>query len=723
MKKYILSVFLLTAFLLTTGITAQISLEKIWQDYDYIPESVPGFRFMNDGQHYTKKEDNQIVKYDLLTGDKVDLLFNGDLFADTSGFNGQIASYSFSADENYIIIETDREAIYRRSSKAYFFIYNRNTEDFTAIRDGHKVSYATISPDGRFVAYVFENNIYLQGMNNASTIAITEDGSINEIINGAADWVYEEEFSMSQAFDWNVDGSKLAYLRFDERQVAEFTMTNYRNELYPEYITFKYPKVGEVNAIVSVHIYDLKTGQTESPVLSQLEDKYIPRIKWTRSPDVLFAFELNRHQNHLRVFGIDLANGQQEQIIDEINNYYIDITDNIYFLENGDAFVWSSEKSGYNHLYLHDMKGREKCALTSGKFDVTEFYGVDEKNKKIYFQSAEKSPLERQVYSTSLSGKGKKIITDYSGTNNAQFSHTFDYYVNTNSTINQPSSYSVYNRNGEIVRQLENNDALRTKMKSEKVREVSFFQFDNSEGNTLNGYMIQPAAMESGKKYPLLMYVYGGPGSQNVTDAWKGQNYWWFQMLAQQGYVVACVDNRGTGARGEEFKKMTYMQLGHYETIDQTDAARYLGSLDYIDETRIGIFGWSYGGYMSSLCILKSNDIFKAAIAIAPVTNWKWYDTVYTERYMRTEEENQAGYAENAPVNFAERLKGNYLLIHGMGDDNVHFQHTAEMANALINSNKQFETYFYPNRNHGIYGGTTRLHLYSKMTDFLIRNL
>lgn len=708
---------------LAPKMNAQITLDKIWGSYQYLPESVPGFNFMNDGVHYSRLENNQINKYDLTTGEKIELILDGQKLAETGLFDGKISSYNFSGDEKYIIIENSKEKIYRRSSKAYFFIYNRATENLSAVKAGQKISYATISPNGKHVAYVFENNIYIQNLESNSTIQLTRDGEYNKIINGATDWVYEEEFAFAKAFFWNATGTQLAYLRFDESEVNEFTMTNYRDDLYPEYVTFKYPKVGEQNSVVSAHVYHLNNNQTHDIETGEEEDIYLPRLKWTNDENTLFVYRLNRHQNHLEVLSTNTLTGESTKVIDEKNKYYIDITDDIQFLKNSDQFIWSSEKSGFNHLYLYNLNGQEINALTSGNYDVTHFYGVDEVHNIAYYQAAEDSPLERQVYCVKLNGKSKKLITDFKGSNQAQFSSTFDYYVNTHSTINEPASYKVYNRKGKLIRTLEDNKELKNVQQNEEVQNVQFFEFNNTSGERLNGYMIKPPNMEAGKKYPVMMYVYGGPGSQNVTNAWKGQNYWWFQMLAQNGYVVACVDNRGTGARGEEFKKITYQQLGYYETLDQTDAAKYLGSLPFTDEKRIGIFGWSYGGYMSSLCLLKSNDVFKAAIAVAPVTNWKWYDTIYTERYMRTVDENPDGYANNAPVNLADRLKGEYLLIHGLGDDNVHFQHTAEMANALIMANKQFDTYFYPNRNHSIAGGVTRLHLYNKMTDFIYNKL
>ena len=716
---------LFLGFLATSVLSAQdsITLEKIWAEYAYADRRVPGFNFMEDGQSYSRLEKNAIVRYDLVAGKRQEDIFATSMLKSTSDLEGEIDSYTFYDNEQLIMLETDRESIYRRSSKAYYYMYDRRTKKLSPINEENKVMYATPSPAGNMVAYVLENNLYCLDLQTNKVKQITSDGKTNEIINGSADWVYEEEFSFAQAFHWNADGTKIAFMRFDEREVPEFTMTNFRNELYPEYVTFKYPKVGEKNALVSVHIYDIKNTKTTDVKLNKSEEFYVPRIKWTDSAGQLLLYKMNRHQNNLQLLLVDANSGSSRKIMEETSKYYIDITDDIRFLRNGKEFIWSSEKSGFNHLYLFGLDGKEKRQLTSGNYDVTNFYGIDEANKTLYYRAAEKNALEKQIYSIDLSGNNKKAVRNEAGTHSAQFSSTFDYYVDTHSTINTPPTYKVYDRNGQLVRTIEDNQKLRKTQQQYGTQEVEFFDFKTKDGVTLNGYMIPPKDFDRSKEYPVFMYLYGGPGSQQVTDGWKGQNYWWFQMLSQQGYLIACVDNRGTGARGEEFKKQTYLNLGDLETQDQIEAAKYLGGLPYTDASRIGIFGWSYGGYMSSLCLLKGNDVFKAAIAVAPVTNWRWYDTIYTERYMRTEDENPDGYADNSPVNFADRLKGNYLLVHGMGDDNVHWQNTVEMANALIKANKQFDTYYYPNRNHGIFGGNTRLHLYNKMTNFLLEKL
>ncbi|HFB99608.1 MAG TPA: S9 family peptidase [Phaeodactylibacter sp.] len=721
---------LLVLFLVSTNIylTAQqtktsITIEDIWEKYEFVARSVPGFNFQNDGKHYTRLEENKIKQYDLTTGQFTKDIFDAEEVTNNADFNGKIDGYTFSKDENKILIKTETEAIYRRSTRANFYVWDKKNKTLTTVENSGKQRYTSFSDDAQKVAFVRDNNLFYKNLATGKITQITRDGKHNHIINGATDWVYEEEFALAKAFEWSPDGNKIAFMRFDESAVKEFTMTLYKNESYPEYETFKYPKVGADNAIVTIHIFDLTTGKTIKADTGNETDIYFPRIKWTLDANQLCIFRMNRHQNELELLLTNATTGKTKVMLKETNKYYIDITDDMTFLKDGKCFIWTSERDGHNHIYMYELSGKLKRQLTKGDFDVTNFYGVDEKRKRIYYRAAEDSPMERQVYSVNFKGKKKRKITPAKGTNRVQWSSNFDYYVNTHSTLNTPSTYTVYENNGKEVRVIEDNADMRMIQKKYGWQNFEFFNFSTSENVKLNGWMLKPADFDPNKKYPVFMYVYGGPGSQTVNDSWGSFNNWWYQMLAQKGYIVVSVDNRGTGARGQEFKKMTYLELGKYETIDQIEAAKYLGSQPFVDASRIGIFGWSYGGYMSSLCIFKGADVFKAAIAVAPVTNWKWYDSIYTERYMRTEEENAAGYKNNSPVNFTDLLKGKYLLVHGLADDNVHFQNTAEMVNALVRSNKQFDTYFYPNRNHGIYGGTTRLHLYTKMTNFILENL
>lgn len=731
MKKIFLLSILAIGF--SISLTAQknkVSLEDIWEKGTFSPNYVSGFNFLNDGKHYTKQEYNsiksvhQIKKYDLTTGEEVATVFDGTKLKDfDSELKGTFSGYSLSAKEDQILLATQSEKIYRHSSRANYYIYDVASKEIKPLSDDGKQRLAKFNPQGTKVAFVRDNDIFVKDLENGAEKQITRDGSFNRIINGASDWVYEEEFGDDNAFQWSPDGEKIAFLRFDEAHVKMFSMTMYTGEMYPEAYDFKYPKVGEDNAIVTVHIHDLGAKKTLQVETGEEKDIYFPRIKWTQDANQLCVFRLNRHQNHLELLLADAKTGKTSLLLEEKNKYYIDIHDDLTFLKNGKQFVWTSEKSGFNHIYLYDMEGKEVKTLTSGEYDVTRFYGLDEERNMIFYQAAKTNPLERHVYSIDLKKGKEKLLTKGQGQHSGQFSSTFDYFVNNHSAANMPFEFTVKDHKGKTIRTIEDNSDLVKKLDKYEISYPEFMTIPTKDA-TLNAWMIKPADFDKNKQYPVLMYVYGGPGSQTVSDRWMGANFFWYQHLASKGYIVVSVDNRGTGARGQEFKKMTYQELGKYETIDQIEAAKYLGNQSYIDASRIGIFGWSYGGYMSSLCLFKGNDYFKAAIAVAPVTNWKWYDTIYTERYMRTRKENEKGYEQNSPINFVDLYKkGSYLLVHGVADDNVHFQHTAEMANALIRNKKQFDTYFYPNRNHGIYGGNARIHLYTKMTNFLLNNL
>jgi dipeptidyl-peptidase 4 len=723
MRQFILFISL---FLQTCLFAQQpITLEDIWQKGTYATKGIPGFNFQKDGVHYTRlaEADATIEQYDLRTGDKTSDLFKAaQIKTDAKGWNGKFDGYTYSADEQKLMLTTGTESIYRWSSKSDFYIFDPKAKSLTKLHEGDKQQYATFSPDNSKVAFFSNNNLFFKDLSNNNVLQITKDGKTNSIINGASDWVYEEEFELVRAFQWSPDGSKIAYLRFDESAVPEFGMERYNRGAYPEMEKFKYPKVGEKNAVVTAWIYDLMTQKTIQVKTTAKDDDYLPRITWTDAQNLCITW-MNRHQNHLKLLLADAKTGECKTLYEEENKYYIDLKE-VIFLEKNAGFIVQSEKNGFNHLYLHSMSGKEICPLTKGKFDVTDFYGVNVKDGTIAYQAASKNPMQRELFTAKLNGKGRKKVSNLIGHNSAQYSSTMDYFVNSNSTINTPPSYAVFDKKGKLIRKLEQNDKVKTQQEDIKTIPLTFFDFKTSTNVKLNGWMIKPTDPQfANQKLPTLMFVYGGPGSQQVLDQWKGANYWWFQMLAQKGFVIACVDNRGTGARGEEFKKMTYLNLGKYEVEDQIEAAKYLGKQDFIDPERIGIFGWSYGGFMSTNCVLKGGDTFKAAVAVAPVTNWKWYDSVYTERYMRTESENPKGYAENSPVNYADMLNGNFLLVHGLADDNVHFQHTAELANQLIAADKQFDTMIYPNRNHGISGGNSRIHLYTLMTRFLEEKL
>ncbi|MEZ4910711.1 MAG: S9 family peptidase [Saprospiraceae bacterium] len=699
-----------------------IILEDVFEKGIFSQKSVSGFNFMKDGRHFTKITDGKIVKYDIKSGESVGVLLDLTNVIDNKGIS-EIENYTFSEDETKILIESETENIYRHSSAVKAYVYDVNIKSIIEIYPHGKVINPQFSPNGEMVAYVVNNNLFYTTMKNQNVTQITKDGQQNSVINGLADWVYEEEFSFTRAFYWSPDSKKIAFLRFDEGEVMQYTLQYFTDDLYPINYTYKYPKVGEKNAIVSAHIFNFNLGKAQKIELEDKGDVYIPRMKWTDDPNNLCVTVLNRHQNHLKLFLVNTRNLNPTLLYEEKNKYYLDVNDHLTFLNGNKYFLLTSEQDGYNRIIMYNMEGKLVEKVSPADMEVTTFHGVDQKNSLVYFEAIDKNPLENQTYSIQLNGKSLIKLTKNKGSHHSEFSNTFDYYIDRYSTINMPTNYTVYDRQGNLVRTIEDNKKVQELQKTYEVSDIEFFSFTTSENVKLNGWMLKPRNFNPNKKHPVFMTQYSGPGSQSVTDSWQGTNYWWYQLLAQNGYVVACVDGRGTGGRGEEFKKMTYLKLGHYETLDQIETAKYLGNLPYVDKNRIGIFGWSYGGYMSSLCLLKGNDVFKAGIAVAPVTNWKWYDSVYTERYMRTVEENQEGYAQNSPVYFADRLKGSYLLVHGLADDNVHFQHSAEMANALIKAKKQFDTYYYPNRNHGIYGDNARIHLFSKITDFIFEKI
>jgi len=699
-----------------------ITLDDIWKNNTFYNSAPEGFSFYEDGSSYIRTEGNKIYLYDVISGKMIRPLFDGEK---TRGINlsKSIDDYSFSENKSKILLAIDQSPIYRHSTESDYFYYDVEKSLVQKLSADGKQRLATFDPTGSYISFIVKNDLYIKDIAKGEMKRITTDGRENSITNGAADWVYEEEFSKDKAYDWSPDGKYLAYLKFDESEVPEYDLDYFFNQTYPFRSKYKYPKVGEKNSIVTVWIYDVSSGKNVKVTLGDLDEYYIPRLKWLPDSKKVCVFYLNRHQSELKLLLADPHSGKSTLLFNESNKRYLEITDDLTFIPENKGFIWSSEHSGYNHLYLYDMKGSLVKALTSGNYDVTNFYGYDPVTQRIFYQAADESPLTRNLYSLEIKSGKPLRLNAVSGTNDAEFSPQFNYFSLHHSNINDGDSYALYKSDGTYVKTLQDNsDFLRLKKKY-GCSDIEFFTFKNDDNTQLNGWMLKPKNFNPERKYPVLAYLYGGPGSQQVIDHYIGMNYWWFQLLAQNGYIVTCVDNRGTGARGEDFRKVTYLKLGHYETIDQIEAAKYYQSLPFVDPSRIGIFGWSYGGYMSSLCLLKGADTFKAAIAVAPVTNWKWYDSIYTERYMQTYAENPEGYDDNSPINFTNLLKGNYLLIHGMADDNVHFQNTVEMTNALIENNKQFETYFYPNRNHGIYGGNARLHLYTKMTQFILNNL
>jgi len=675
---------------------------------------------MNDGEHYTttEKSDKEIIinKNSFETGEIVETLMNSD-----DERLSKMGSYQFNLEEDKILIATNTESIYRHSSKSVYYIYNTKTKTIKNLTD-KQVMYATFSPDGNYIAYVFDNNLYVYNLKWNKTTQITNDGEKNKIINGASDWVYEEEFALVRSFEWSGNSETIAYFRFDESDVKEFSMDLFKGGLYPTQEVFKYPKTGEDNSEVTLHMYDMKTKNTID-LKFEKDYEYFPRIKWIdRDHPVLIIYGMNRHQNELD-FIVAYKNRETGVVFTEKDKYYIDIHVNFTYIEEFEMFIWTSEKSGFNHIYLSTWGSNEK-QITSGNWEVTKVHGIDD-NNVIYYSSNESGSINNAMYKIDLNDISSGIsMTKTTGTNSVTFSKGMKYFKNSYTDHNTPPFITLHRTSdGERIKLLEDNSDFNETLSEYDLSEKEFFTIETEAGVELNTWMMKPTDFDSNKEYPLYMFLYGGPGSQQVTDSWGWFNYFWYQHLNQLGYIVVCVDNRGTGGKGAEFKKMTYQELGKYETIDQINAAKYFGSLDYIDSERIGIQGWSYGGYMSSLAITKGADVFKMAIAVAPVTNWRYYDNIYTERYMRTPQENASGYDENSPINHVDKLKGSYLLVHGSADDNVHVQNTMEMISALVKANKQFDLFIYPDKNHGIYGGNTRYHLYKKMTDFILENL
>lgn len=726
-SKIVLSLFVVLLTNSLISIHAQnkeITLEEIWGG-EFSQEGMQSLQSLKDGKSYIVQEYdrvNQNMKVEIFsyeTGLKTGTLFSSNTIPGLSIFQ----TFQLSEDEVKVILGTQVESIFRRSTRGVFYVYDLESKELVKI-DDDKIQSPTFSPNGSKVGYVKDNNIFYKDLETNSVVQITTDGEKNKIINGVTDWVYEEEFSFVRAFEWNPSGTKMAYLKFDEADVPEFSMDlygSYGQDLYPSQDVFKYPKAGEENAKVSLHLFDLNTKSNSEINLEAYE--YLPRLKWTKDENFFSVQSTNRHQNELKLYFVNAETKQPKLVLTEKDSAYVDVTNDLTFLKDN-SFIWTSEKDGWKHIYHYAKDGSLKNQVTKGEWEVTNYYGFDDKSGRIYFQSTENGSVNRDVYSILANGKRKVRLTDKTGTNRADFSADFTYFVNTFSNTKTPSVYTLHTaKNGKLVRDIKDNSALLNKLEEYNLspKELSTIEVN---GNKLNTWMIKPPNFDSDKSYPLLMFQYSGPGSQSVSNTFLGANDYWYQMLAQQGYIVACVDGRGTGYKGRDFKKVTQKELGKYELEDQISAAKLFGEQIYIDADRIGIWGWSYGGFMASNAIFQANDVFKAAIAVAPVTSWRFYDTVYTERYMTTPQENASGYDDNSPISHVDKFdKGNYLLVHGSADDNVHVQNTMQLIEALVQANKQFDWRIYPDKNHGIYGGNTRLHLFTLMTKFIKENL
>lgn len=726
--------FAMVALWLTVAAVSaqQITLDDV-VNYKYYPKSVRGVKPMADGESYSCVSDNRqsIEKHSFKTGEVTEVLF------DASEARGAtiraVEGYIISPDEKNILIETNRQQIYRRSYTATHYIYNIKNKTLTPLSQGGPQECPKFSPDGNQIAFVRDNNIFLVKLlfNNAES-QITKDGERNKVINGKPDWVYEEEFSFNCAFDFSADSEMLAWIRFDESNVKTFSFPWYRGSnpsmdeyaLYPGSYEYKYPKAGEENAKVSVLTYDIKSRVTRTMQVPLDADGYIPRIQFTGEKDKLMVLTLNRHQDRLDFYAVNARSTTAQLILREENKRYVDEATYADTDFSRDQFVLLSERDGYQHMYLYTIGGQLVRQLTSGEYEVTDYYGADATGKNFYYASNEGSPLEKYIYKVDASGKKTKLSTE-KGYNEAVFSNGCQYYLNTYSNLTTPPVYTLCNAAGKTLQTVEDNGQLKEMLAALPLGTPEIISVNTADGIQLNGWMVKPKNFDASKKYPVLMYQYGGPGYQMVFNSFDNGfmgGLIWEQRLAQKGYIVVCVDGRGTGGRGDEFKKCTYMKLGDLESHDQVETALWLSKLPYVDKSRIAIWGWSFGGFNTLMSMCEGREVFNCGVAVAPVTDWRFYDTVYTERFMRTPQENPKGY-DCSPLHRYDKIKGNLLLVHGMADDNVHFQNSAELAEALVQLGYQFDMQVYTNRNHSIYGGNTRRHLVTRIENFLDAHL
>ncbi|MGN0035738.1 MAG: S9 family peptidase [Bacteroidaceae bacterium] len=730
-------IFLVLAVCLTFPLAharTELTLEDITSG-TYRPQYQGRVTPMADGESYLQmnQEGTRITRHSFRTGAEEETVFDVSTARDCPFKT--FDNYILSPDESRLLIQTETTPIYRRSFTAVYYLYSIKNNKVEPLSDGGPQQVPLFSPDGQQVAFVRENNLYLvKLLYGNSESAVTKDGRFGEVINGIPDWVNEEEFGYNRAFDFSADSKMLAYIRFDESQVPLFSFMCYqglqptRTEYmdYPGTYSYKYPLAGKKNAGVSVHAFDIKSRVTRQMDLPLEADGYIPRIRFTKDANTLAIMTLNRTQNRFDLYFADPRSTVCRLIVRDENACYFNdaCLDNIVFYP--DHFTFMSEKSGYNHLYWYSMTGSLKRQVTQGNYVVDQFLGWDERTNTFYYRSNEGSPLQTAIYK--VDGKGKKTrLTQGEGVNQALFSTNLKYFLNTFSSLHTPPVVTINDQNGKVLKTLIDNQALKQKLAQLELPEKSLFRFTTSEGVELNGWMIKPLHFETSRKYPVILYQYSGPGSQEVMNRWQldidRNGISWGTYMATQGFLVVCVDGRGTGGRGSEFEKCTYLTLGVKEAKDQVETARYIGSLPYADASRIGIWGWSFGGYCTLMSMSEGSGVFKAGIAVAAVTDWRYYDTIYGERFMRTPKENAEGYQAASAFTRADKLQGKLLLIHGTADDNVHIQNCVEYAEHLVQLNKPFDMHVYTNRNHSIYGGNTRLHLYTKMAEFMKSNL
>ncbi len=707
-----------------------LTIQNIFASGKYYAKAKGGFTMLKNGNYCVEDYDQvhksfMILEYSFTKDSVVDTLFNQGSITDTTALPKDFSLENFQVSENkkYILLQTETQSIYRHSKKAVYYIYSIRTHKIKKVHHDKEVFYATFSPDENKIAYVYDNNLYVQYfLFGDSTVQVTRDGSINNILNGKTDWVYEEEFSMSQGYEWSPKVDKIVYYRFDESKVKMYQLAYY-DSLYPQEYKYKYPVAGEDNSKVSVWIYDLNMEIKRKLDLHEENDQYIPRIYWTKDNNTVAVERLNRPQNYLELIEATAPTWKLKTVLTERNADYIEITDNLYFFKDN-SFMMCSSKSGYNNIYVYDANGKELRNLTPYNFDVENILGFDDPANIVYYNSKEPNPRTSTIFQVNLDGTNKKVLNDdEKGSNGVEFAADYKHYLMTTSSAMVPYVSTTYDNSGKKIKVMEDNAELNETLKKENFSPKEFFNLNLADTESLCVWMIKPPHFKKHHKYPVLFTIYGGPGIQTVNDAWGGGLDMWYQYLARKGYIVVSVDNRGTGGKGDAFKQTTYLKLGQKESDDQIAAAKYFAKQDYVDPNRIGIYGWSFGGYMSAMCITKGADVFNTAVSVAPVTDWRYYDNIYTERYMGLPKDNAENYDATSVLTYVHKLKGNLLLIFGTYDDNVHPQNSIMLVKKMIELNKKYDSEFYPNKNHGIYGGYTRLHLYSRITDYILEHL
>ncbi len=720
---------LLTVAVAASSVAAgaqELSVDMIFGSQQLAPEALPEMTWTPDGQKMTfvasvAGTTTDLVALNLETGQQQRIIDGSALIPPGELNPVPIEGYQWSPDGRSLLIYTRSERVWRDNTRGVYFVYSLDDGTLRPISTGFGYQmFAKFSPAGDQVGFVRDRNVFVTDLVSGMETQLTHDGG-EEIINGTFDWVYEEELGLQDGWRWSPDGRSIAFWRLDQTPIKDFYLIDDLG-LYSRPIPIPYPKAGEPNSFAHIGVVDVTSGETRWMDFGENPDQYLARMEWARTSDELIVQRLNRLQNRLDVMLADRATGASRVLFSESSDTWVDVDDDLRWVDD-ERFLWTSDRDGYDHLYLYDRQGRLVRQLTSGEFDVESPAGVDLDGRWVYYTAASEGPLGRQAFRVSLDGGAPARLTNDPGTHSLDVSPTGRFFVDTHTRAGDPAVITVHRGDGGPVGTLVDNAAMRSQLADLGLAAPEFFSFTTSDGVDLNGWMIKPPDFDESRRYPVLMYVYGGPGSQTVSDDWGGNRYLWHQLLAQKGVLVVSVDGRGTGARGRDFRTVTYQNLGDWETHDQIEAARYLGALPFVDESRIAVWGWSYGGYMTLLSLMKGGDLFRAGISVAPVTSWKLYDTIYTERFMRTPRENPEGYRSGSPLTHVDGMTGELLLVHGTGDDNVHFQNSVQMLTALQDAGKQFSFMAYPNKTHSISGEATQVHLYTMMTEWILERL